>query len=32
MHRTTLNKFIIEEQRRAAGATGEFSALLNGTW
>jgi fructose-1,6-bisphosphatase len=27
--RTTLNKFIIEEQRRAAGATGEFSALLN---
>ena len=29
MHRTTLNKFIIEEQRRAAGATGEFSALLN---
>jgi fructose-1,6-bisphosphatase len=27
--RTTLNKFIIEEQRRATGATGEFSALLN---
>ncbi len=27
--RTTLNKFIIEEQRRARGATGEFSALLN---
>jgi fructose-1,6-bisphosphatase I len=27
--RTTLNKFIIEEQRKAAGATGEFSALLN---
>ncbi len=27
--RTTLNKFIIEEQRRAPGATGEFSALLN---
>ena len=26
---TTLNKFIIEEQRRAPGATGEFSALLN---
>jgi len=27
--RTTLNKFIIEEQRRASGATGEFSSLLN---
>lgn len=27
--RTTLNKFIIEEQRRHPGATGEFSALLN---
>ena len=27
--RTTLNKFIIEEQRRTPGATGEFSALLN---
>jgi fructose-1,6-bisphosphatase I/sedoheptulose-1,7-bisphosphatase/fructose-1,6-bisphosphatase I len=27
--RTTLNKFIIEEQRKATGATGEFSALLN---
>jgi fructose-1,6-bisphosphatase len=27
--RTTLNKFIIEEQRRAPGATSEFSALLN---
>ena len=27
--RTTLNKFIIEEQRRAPGATGEFSSLLN---
>lgn len=27
--RTTLNKFIIEEQRRAPGATGDFSALLN---
>ncbi len=26
---TTLNKFIIEEQRRSPGATGEFSALLN---
>ncbi len=26
---TTLNKFIIEEQRRASGATGEFSTLLN---
>jgi len=27
--RITLNKFIIEEQRHAPGATGEFSALLN---
>lgn len=27
--RTTLGKFIIEEQRRAPGATGEFSSLLN---
>ncbi len=27
--RTTLSKFIIEEQRRAPGATGEFSSLLN---
>jgi fructose-1,6-bisphosphatase len=27
--RTTLNKFIIEEQRKATGATGEFSTLLN---
>ena len=27
--RITLNKFIIEEQRGARGATGEFSALLN---
>jgi fructose-1,6-bisphosphatase I len=27
--KTTLNKFIIEEQRRAPGATGEFSLLLN---
>jgi fructose-1,6-bisphosphatase len=27
--RTTLNKFIIEEQRRVPAATGEFSALLN---
>ncbi len=27
--RTTLNKFIIEEQRRHPGATGNFSALLN---
>jgi fructose-1,6-bisphosphatase len=27
--RTTLHKFIIEAQRRAPGATGEFSALLN---
>ncbi len=26
--RTTLGKFVIEEQRRAVGATGEFSALL----
>ncbi len=26
--RTTLAKFVIEEQRRAPGATGEFSALL----
>jgi len=26
---TTLNQFIIEEQRRASGATGEFSTLLN---
>jgi len=26
--RTTLNKFILEEHRRAPGATGEFSALL----
>ncbi len=26
--RTTLGKFVIEEQRRALGATGEFSALL----
>ena len=27
--RTTLGKFIIEEQRRAPGATGELSSLLN---
>ncbi|HSN93215.1 MAG TPA: class 1 fructose-bisphosphatase [Anaeromyxobacteraceae bacterium] len=27
-NRTTLAKFVIEEQRRACGATGEFSALL----
>ena len=27
--RPTLNKFIIEEQRRVAGATGQFSSLLN---
>lgn len=27
--RTTLTQFIIEEQRRVKGATGEFSALLN---
>jgi fructose-1,6-bisphosphatase len=27
--RTTLNKFIIEEQRRSPGATCEFSSLLN---
>src|SRR5512138_2666648 len=26
--RTTLARFIVEEQRRAPGATGEFSALL----
>jgi fructose-1,6-bisphosphatase len=26
--RTTLGKFVIEEQRRAVGATGEFSGLL----
>jgi fructose-1,6-bisphosphatase len=27
--RTTLNRFIIEEQRRSPGASGEFSTLLN---
>ncbi len=27
--RTTLTQFIIEEQRRVAGATGDFSGLLN---
>jgi fructose-1,6-bisphosphatase len=27
--RTTFNRFIIEEQRRSPGATGEFSTLLN---
>ena len=27
--RTTLGKFIIEEQRKAPGATGDFSSLLN---
>lgn len=27
--RTTLTQFIIEEQRRAAGATGDFTGLLN---
>jgi fructose-1,6-bisphosphatase I/sedoheptulose-1,7-bisphosphatase/fructose-1,6-bisphosphatase I len=27
-NRTTLGKFVIEEQRRAPGATGEFSTLL----
>ena len=27
--RTTLTQFIIEEQRQAAGATGDFTGLLN---
>ncbi|MDZ7585359.1 MAG: class 1 fructose-bisphosphatase, partial [Thiobacillus sp.] len=26
---TTLTQFIIEEQRRTAGATGDFTSLLN---
>ncbi|HQR52552.1 MAG TPA: class 1 fructose-bisphosphatase [Burkholderiales bacterium] len=28
-HRTTLTQFIIEEQRRTVGATGDFTGLLN---
>jgi fructose-1,6-bisphosphatase I len=28
-NRTTITQFIIEEQRRIAGATGEFTSLLN---
>jgi fructose-1,6-bisphosphatase I len=28
-HRTTLTQFIIEEQRHVAGATGDFTGLLN---
>jgi fructose-1,6-bisphosphatase I len=28
-HRTTITQFIIEEQRRIRGATGEFTSLLN---